>query len=124
MKIKTFEAHTNSDKLYGYHVTSKANLPSIMKTGLETRVPEDYGTDGDVKAVYLFKTIDDAKTALSTWLGDRMDDWEEENGEKYEEVTLKVDLTGMEYSLVDSVEFEWMCIDDIPKERIIEVLDI
>lgn len=102
-----------------YHVTDKKNLESIFKNGLETRVPEDYGETGDTKAVYLFKTIDDAKTALSQWLGERIEDWEEETGETYEEVLLHVNITGLE--CLDTVEFEWTCLEDIPADRIMSV---
>ena len=108
-----------SAMLMAYHVTSKHNLDSIMKNGLEARVPEDFGEHGDTKGVYLFKTIDDAKTALTQWLGERIDDWEEETGEEYDEVLLHVNITGLE--CLDTVEFEWTCLEDITADRIMSV---
>jgi hypothetical protein len=110
------------DSFYGYHVTSRKNLESIMETGLEPRVPEDYGVDGDIKGVYLFKTIDDCQNALFNWLGERIEEWEEENDEEYDEVVLKVKLDGLD--LLDSVEFEWTCLEQIDPERIIEIIEM
>ena len=107
--------------LYGYHVTDKKNLPSIKRTGLEPRVPEDYGEHGDVKGVYLFKTEDDAHTALGSWLGNRIEDFEEESGEEYKEIILKVNLSGLEQELIDSVEFEWICTGAISPDRIVDI---
>lgn len=107
--------------LYGYHVTSKRNLKSIMKIGLETRIPEDYGTDGDKKGVYLFKTLEDTQTALYQWLGERIEDIEEETGIEYNEIILKVNLSGLEKYLSSDVEFEWCCSVNIEASRIIEV---
>ena len=103
---------------FAYHVTSKDNLNSIMKLGLEPRVPEDYGSDGDIKGVYLFKTKDDVENALDNWLGERIDEIEEESGKDYNEVILKVDIKGLEEYLIDSVEYEWTCTTTIDPSRI------
>jgi hypothetical protein len=109
-----------------YHVTRRKNLPSIFSNGLEARVPEDYGDAGDTKAVYLFKTIEDAKNALYQWMGERIEDWEEETGEEYDEVLLQVDLSKIDpFDIMDSVDYEWTVITDIPPEAISkEVLSI
>jgi len=117
--IKKFEQFTNT--LFGWHVTRRSNIPSIVEQGLIPKIPEDYGKHGDTKAVYLFKTPDDASTAMSQWMGDRIEDWEEEHDEEYDEIVLKVDLTGFEKDLHDTVEFEWTCLRTIPPERIISV---
>lgn len=118
--INKRKTKTNESAMHmAYHVTSKHNLDSIMKNGLDARVPEDYGMNGDNKGVYLFKTIDDAKTALGQWLGWRIDDWEEETGKQYDEVLLHVNITGLK--CIDTVEFEWTCLEDIPADRIMSV---
>jgi hypothetical protein len=109
---------------YAYHVTSRNNLKSIMKTGLEPRIPEDYANTGDVKGVYLFKTLDDTKNALYNWLGERIDDIEEETGKPYDEVVLKINISGLERYLIDSVEYEWTCVVRIEPSRIIEVFEM
>ena len=123
MIIKKFSLfineNNNIDKVLGYHITRKRNLRSIKKYGIEPRVPEDFGENGDDKAVYLFKSKDDARTSLLQWMGDRIDEWEEETGKKYKERLLTVDLTGL--NIVDTVEFEWMCIDTINPERILKI---
>jgi len=119
--LKKFNENFN-DSIYGYHVTSRKNLKSIMETGLEPRVPEDYGVNGDIKGVYLFKTLDDTENALFNWLGERIEEWEEENDEEYDEVVLKVDLSGL--YLLDSVEFEWTCLEHINPSRIVEIIEM
>lgn len=103
---------------FAYHVTSKNNLKSIMENGLEPRVPKDYGSDGDIKGVYLFKTRDDVENALYNWLGERIDEIEEESGEDYNEIILKINIKGLEDYLIDSVEYEWTCTTTIDPNRI------
>ena len=112
------------ETLYGYHVTSKRNLKSIKKNGLEPRVPEDYGTSGDIAGVYIFKTYEDMENALYNWLGERIEEIEEESGEEYKEVALKINLTGMEQYLIDSVDYEWTCVEKIEPDRIIEIIKL
>lgn len=128
MIIKNFDEYikenVNNDNIIGYHITRRSNLDSIMKYGLLPRVPEDYGDSGDIEGVYLFKTMDDAKTALYQWLGERIDEWEEETGEEYDEVVLSVELTGLEQYLIDSVEYEWICTTTINPEKIIKIEEI
>jgi hypothetical protein len=114
--IKTYENFR--EKIIGYHITDYKNLESILKNGLEPRVPEDYGMDGDVKGVYFFKTAADMDNALGNWLGERIEELEEESGETYEDTLIVVDLTGL--SLLDTVEFEWTCIEHIDPSRILE----
>jgi hypothetical protein len=109
---------------YAYHVTSRNNLKSIMKKGLEPRIPEDYADTGDIKGVYLFKTLDDTKNALYNWLGERIEEIEEEIGKPYDEIVLKINISGLEEYLIDSVEYEWTCTVRIESSRIIEVLEM
>ena len=111
----------NDKNVFGYHVTRRKNLPSIKRNGLLPQVPEDYGDSGDIKGVYLFKSLNDTQTALYQWLGERIEEWEEENNENYGEVILKVDLSGLD--LIDSVEYEWISTDIIEPNRIIDVLE-
>ena len=57
-KVKNFKQFVNenvNEPKFAFHVTRRKNLNSIKKKGLEPLVPKDYGTDGDVKGVYLFK---------------------------------------------------------------------
>lgn len=114
----------HSEQKFAYHITRRENLPSIYENGLEARVPVDYGEDGDIKGVYLFKTLDDAKNALFNWFGERIEEWEEENDEKYDEVALKVNIEGLDANLIDSVEYEWTCLIDIEPSRIVNVFEI
>lgn len=114
----------SDDDRFGYHVTNHKNIPSIMKKGLEPRVPEDFGIDGDEIGVYLFKSKDDMETALMNWMGERIEEWEEEHGEKYQEVALKIDLSKLNpENIKDSVGFEWIVKETIPPEAIIDVLN-
>jgi hypothetical protein len=109
---------------YAYHVTSRRNLKSIMKKGLEPRIPEDYGEYGDVKGVYLFKTLDDTRNALFNWLGERIEEIEEETGKDYNEVVLKINISGLEEYLIDSVEYEWTCMVNIEASRIVDSFEM
>jgi hypothetical protein len=34
-----------------FNITNKEKLTSILKNGLEPRVPIDYGTEGDIKVI-------------------------------------------------------------------------
>lgn len=115
----TYENYNN--KVIAYHVTDKKNLESILKNGLEPKIPLDYGENGDVKGVYFFKTREDMNIALSSWFGDRMDEIEEETGEIYEEIELIVDITGLDR--IDSVEYEWIVTENISPDKIIDVKD-
>jgi hypothetical protein len=107
-----------------YHVTRRENLPSIFEKGLEPRIPTDYGPDGDIKGVYLFKTLDDTKNALYNWLGERIEEWEEENDQEYNEVVLEMNIDGLENHLLDTVEYEWTCMVIIEPERIVNVFEM
>lgn len=118
------QSHASRGEKFAYHVTRRSNLSSIMSSGLEPRVPTDYGIGGDVKGVYLFKTIADTENALFNWLGERIDEWEEENDEEYDEVVLKVDIAGLEAHLIDSVEYEWTCVIQIEPSRIVDVIEM
>lgn len=122
-KIKRFESFQENKK-FSYHVTRRKNLKSILEKGILKSIPLDYGDSGDIEAVYLFKSIDDVKNALYNWLGERIEEWEEENNEDYDEVVLKVDIEGLENYLYDSVEWEWTCLIDITPDRILEILEI
>lgn len=115
--IKTFESHT---KVIGYHITFKHLLSDIKRDGLKPQVPSDM--EEDYKAVYLFKSIDDAKNALLNWLGERIEEMEEEQDIPFEEMCLEVDLTGLE--IIDSVEYEWACLDLITPDRILSITEI
>lgn len=116
--LKTFEK--NIKKIVGYHITRQANLKKIIKNGLEPRVPKDFGEySGDIKGVYLFKTVDDFENALMNWFGERIEEWEEDNDKEFKESLIVVDLTGLE--LFDSVEYEWTCLEYISPDRFLEI---
>ena len=120
---RNYNGYEKEKQLVGYHVTRRKSISSIKRKGLIPKIPDDYGTSGDTKGVYLFKSRDDTETALAQWFGQRIDEWEEEHGQDYDEVILVVNLTGMEGSLLDSVEYEWTCIDKILPERIMQILE-
>lgn len=107
---------------YGYHVTSSKNLESILKNGLIPGVPEDYGIHGDIEGVYLFKAYEDMENALYNWLGERIEEIEEETGERYDERCLKVDISGLDGYKNDSVEYEWVITTVIEPSRIVSCI--
>ncbi len=106
------------NKIIGYHVTFKHLLNSIQKNGLIPSIPKDVVFD-EHKAVFLFKTIDDAQNAIYNWLGERIEELEEELGRELSERLLTVDLTGL--TLINTVEYEWACLDVIQPSRILKV---
>ena len=99
-----------------YHVTSKSNLLSIMRDGLHPNIPQDFGKNGDLCGVYLFKSYEDCECALLNWFGERIDDIEDETGVKYEEIILEIDASGLD--LFDSAGFEYTCLEKIMPNRI------
>ena len=58
-----------SEQNIAYHVTRRKNLNSIKKKGLIPSMPKEYGTNGDVKGVYLFKNYGKRKTDVWTAQG-------------------------------------------------------
>lgn len=125
--MKKFNEFINESKenyIFAYHVTRRKNLDSIYKNGIEPRIPKDFGIDGDIKGVYLFKTIEDTENALYNWLGERIEEWEEENNDEYDEVVLKIDITGLYDNLIDTVEYEWTCLVNIVPNRIVEIIEM
>lgn len=126
-KIKNFNQIVDeqvNELEFAYHVTRRKNIPSIKKHGLKPRIPKDYGTHGDIKGVYLFKTIEDTQNALYNWLGERIEEWEEENDKEYDEVVLKINISGLEEHLIDSVEYEWTCLVNIDPSRVVDVIEM
>lgn len=123
--LKNYNLFLESNiNMYGYHITNKKNLPSIFKNGLLPNKPTDYGVEGDVEGIYLFKSIEDTQNALMNWLGERIEEWEEKTGETYEEVCLKIDMSNLHYmDYFDSAGFEWTVIVPIPPENIVEVIE-
>ena len=126
-KVKNFKQFVNeniNEPNFAYHVTRRKNFNSIKKKGIEPRVPTDYGDNGDIKGVYLFKTIEDTQNALYNWLGERIEEWEEENDKEYDEIVLKINIDGLENHLIDSVEYEWTCLVNIQPTRIVGVIEM
>lgn len=113
-----------SNKKYGYHITRKANIDSIMKNGLKPRIPLDYGERGDIKGIYLFKTLEDVESALEQWLGERIEEWEEKHNKDYDEVLLQVDISNTHFlDIIDSAEYEWTVTTPISSDNI-ELADV
>lgn len=107
-----------------FHVTRKNNLKSINTRGIVPNVPEDYGEDGDDIGVYCFPTLEDVENALYNWLGERIEDWEEETGENYDEVVLELDISGLEFYKSNDIDWEVVVKETIPPDRIIRVFEI
>jgi len=119
--MKHLMIYENFNKKLAYHITQRRNLKSILKNGLIPKVPDDYQDQGDMKGVYLFKTKSDTENALYNWLGERIEEWEEENGKEYDEVCLTVDISYLESNLIDSVEYEWTCTTIIKPSKILSI---
>jgi len=103
-----------------YHITFKHLLPSIQNKGLLPNKPEDYA--GELKGVFLFKTIDDAENALTNWLGERIEDLEEKAGFEFEELLLTIDISNL--NCINGAGYELVCLNVIPPNRIINITPI
>lgn len=113
-----------SDRKYAYHVTRKIFLPSISKKGLIPHIPED--ADWDDNAIFLFATEDDLDNGLINWFGDRINNWEEEHDQPYQEIALKVDITDLPFckpTFTDDSSWEITCTERIPPDRIVGIRD-
>ena len=108
--------------LTAYHMTNKKHIPFIEKNGLLPKTPGDHQW-GDERGIYLFKTVEDLENAWTNWLGDRIEEWEDESGETYTERILKINLSGLEPYLESDVDYEWRCTVPIEPERIVSVID-
>lgn len=61
-----------------YHVTTKANLNSIQKTGLTPAIGDRSADLGeDTNRIYLFDSKESVNDALGNWLGEEFDEDEE-----------------------------------------------
>ena len=109
---------------YAYHVTSNEKLNDELENGLEPEHPEGYEGIDTPKGVYLFKTLKDVYYAMYHWLGKRISSEENETGDKYNEVVLEINISGLEDKLVDSAEHEWICLSQIEPNRIMGVLNL
>lgn len=91
-----------------YHITPTKNLSSIMSTGLVPRIPVDM--QGEPQGVYLFKSKEDAETALGGWFADR-DIWGFQGEEGFVPddgfSLLEIDSNGiMDTNDVDAAQYE------------------
>lgn len=125
--LKEIEQDYNIDSNVGYHITSRSNLPKIKQQGLVPKVSEDYGEYGDQEGIYFFKSKKHAEDALMNWLGERIEEWEEETGNEYDEVLLVVDLSDVTTdNFIDGGEdqFEYIITEPIPYNKIIKIEEI
>jgi hypothetical protein len=116
--------YENINKKLVYHVTSKRYLSKIHKNGLIPKIPKDYGEDGDEIGVYCFPSIEDTENALMNWLGERIEEWEDENDKEYNEVVLVLDITGLKVKENHDVDYEIIVKEPIPPDRIVDVLEM
>lgn len=58
-----------------WHVTTRESLDRILAEGLEPRIGER-STDGaeTIPAIYTFRSYDDMRDALGSWLGEEFDE--------------------------------------------------
>lgn len=122
--LKIIQILENMDRRIVYHVTTKRYITSIKQNGLIPKIPEDYGDNGDELGIYCFPTIDDAEQAMYNWLGERIEEWEDENQQEYLECLLEVDITGLKYIEDPDVGYEVIVKETITPDRILKILEI
>ena len=57
-----------------YHVTPTINVTRILKEGLIPQIGPRSALMEREDGIYLFNSVEDAETALGSWLGDAFDD--------------------------------------------------
>lgn len=100
-----------------YHVTPEKKMKSILKYGFIPQIGENSELAGETeKSVYLFKTLEDADTALGQWFG-----------ELYEDLDEKLVIFEINIDNLDIIDygngFEIECRDVINPKNIIRILD-
>ncbi|NLC22400.1 MAG: hypothetical protein GX771_10920 [Halomonadaceae bacterium] len=104
-----------------YHVTPRANLPSILQDGLEPRIGERSEALGEAAPrIYCFPTLADCNDALGQWLGDWFNDEEELHGEPIELAILELDRSQVP-ACASEVEWELCVSERIAPEAIVKV---
>lgn len=104
-----------------YHITRKNNLVNIRQQGILPKKPDDMD---DEYGVYCFPDMDSVEDAMQNWLGERIDDWEDDNDEEYGEICLKINIKDLGQSSNPDVGYEIIVHEAIPAERILEILHI
>jgi hypothetical protein len=93
-----------------YHVTEKSKLESILTYGLIPQVGPRSSKLNEECGIFLFATIEDMETALSSWLGEEFD-------EDTELVSLIVELPD-DFPLIETVGYERFSYLGIPNIHI------
>jgi predicted house-cleaning noncanonical NTP pyrophosphatase (MazG superfamily) len=114
----------NMNKTLVYHVTSRRYLTSIVKNGIQPKIPEDYGDGGDEMGIYCFPSMEDVENALMNWLGERIEEWEEDNDKEYLEIVLVLDITGLKIKKNHDVGYEILVKEPISPNRIVEMIEV
>lgn len=104
-----------------FHVTPRANLPSIFTHGLQPQIGERSAqrtcTNTPVEQrprVYFFPTKNDLETALANWLGDAFDD---------EEALCVLVVNLHDLPLEQDCPYEWATSVPVAPWRIIKCVD-
>ena len=100
-----------------YHITSEKNIDSILKGGLLLNKTEDTFYE-EMEGIFLFKTKQDQEDGLTNWLGERIEEIEEETGVSYNETSILVNISDLN---VIERKWELICLEPIPPERILVV---
>ena len=116
--------YENMNKTLVYHVTSKRYLSKIRKNGLIPKTPKDCGEDGDEVGIYCFPSMEDVENSLMNWLGERIEEWEEDNDKEYQEIVLVLDISGLKIKENHDVGYEIIVKEPISPDRIVDLRDI
>lgn len=92
-----------------------------MVQGLIPAIPIEYEGDEKERGIFFFPKYEDMENALLNWLGERIDEWEEDRGEEYDEVALEVELSGL--NMLSNVEYEVQVLEPISWDRVLRVLE-
>lgn len=80
-----------------YHVTLQDNVATIQREGLIPRIGRLSAQLGEaIPRIYLFSSLQEAETGLSSWMGEAWEDIEEEDGAPVSLAILAVDVSGLD----------------------------
>jgi hypothetical protein len=116
--------YESMSKMLVYHVTSKRHLPTIYQNGLTLKIPEDYGEDGDEIGIYCFPSMDDVENAMMNWLGERIEEWEEEEQTEYQEICLVLDISNLKIKEKHNIDYEIIVKEPISSDRIVDLIEM
>lgn len=112
----------NVEQQFAYFIAPAEAIGEIQKQGILPEIP-DWDEEGDnVKGVHMLKTPQDVARVLETWLGANIEYWEDANERPYNEMMLKIDITGLQ--LIEALGNVLISTETIEPQRIRKITSV